>query len=528
MESQVGIHHIPGLPAIGGAAPGRQPLVDADGSALGNPGQHRASGKGVAAQVEGPRHRGDHGIERVVPTGFGGDDGLVGVVGVGIAGDIAAGVALSGGIVRQIGHGLVLEGQKDRHHITRHAVIGYMAPLRTALMHGDGGILRNTRENRAARPRLLTQVERSALRGDHGSGAALRHGGGRAAAVGKGEEAGHAVAADAVVAHAAPGAALLRHLHQRATRDGGQNLAARAGLRAHVERTVFRGHDGRAHGGRLRIAFGDTVTLAAVLIPRAACSLLRTACTGFQTFARVGDIRRHHIAGHALIADHAPGTVVGRDGHLRAGGNLGEHLRASGGGGAQVDAAGAVRCAHGRRGAAGRYRIRRIGGGNGGDKAGIGIGHGGVVLHLGPGAGLAEHREHGPGGRGADHARAHAAFFPKVDEVRRRDRGKADDGGSRFLRARGRAGDGQRVAGHIPLEAAEADKAPGAVVGQHVHDGAVTRRANERRGGGLGAADCQRGTGADQLHGAPAGAWVLFLQLRGRFHGDLFLRGISA
>ena len=86
---------------------------------------------------------------------------------------------------------------------------------------------------------------------------------GRAAAVGKGKEAGHAVAADAVVAHAAPGAALLRHLHQRATRDGGQNLAARASLRAHVERTVFRGHDGRAHGGRLRIAFGATVTLAA-------------------------------------------------------------------------------------------------------------------------------------------------------------------------------------------------------------------------------------------------------------------------
>ena len=381
-----------------------------------------------------------------------------------------------------------------------------MAPLRAALMHGDGGVLRNAREDRAARPRLLAQIKRTALRGDHRGGAALRHGGGRVAAVGKGEVAGHAVAADTVVAHAAPGASLLGHLHQRPARDGGQNLAARAGLRAHVERTVFCGHDGRAHGGRLRIALGATVTLAAVLIPRAVVSVPFAVRAGFQAVARVGDIGRHHIACHSLIAHHAPGAVVGRDGHLCAGGNLGEHLRAGGGGGAQVDAARAVRGAYGRRGAAGGNRLRRVGGGDGGDIAGVGIGHGGVVLHLGPGAGLAEHREHGSRGRGADHARAHAAFLAKVDEVRRRNRGKADDGGRRLLRARRRTADGERVGGHIALEVAEADEAPGTVVGQHVHDSAVTRRADERRGGGLGAADGQCGTGADQLHGAPAGA----------------------
>ena len=302
-----------------------------------------------------------------------------------------------------------------------------MAPLRAALMHGNGGVLRNARENRAARPCLLTQVERSALRGDHGSGAALRHGGGRAAAVGKGEEAGHAVAADAVVAHAAPDAALLRDFHQRPARDGGQNLAARAGLRAHVERTVFRCHDGRAHGGRLRAVLRAAVTIRLAAILLAAGSVLCAVRARLQAVARVGDIGRHHIACHSLIAHHAPGAVVGGDGHLRAGGNLGEHLGAGRRGGAQVDAARAVRRADRGHGAAGRNRFGRIGGGDGGDIAGVGIGHGGVVLHLGPGAGLAEHREHGSGGRGADHARAHAAFLAEVDEIRRRDRRKADD-----------------------------------------------------------------------------------------------------
>ena len=339
-----------------------------------------------------------------------------------------------------------------------------MAPLRAALMHGDGGILRNARENRAARPRLLTQVERTALRGDHRGGAALRHGGGRVAAVGKGEVAGHAVAADTVVAHAAPGASLLGHLHQRAARNGGQNLAACAGLRAHVERTVFRCHDGRAHGGRLRAVLRAAVTIRLAAILLTAGSVLCAVRARLQAVARVGDIHGHHIACHSLIAHHAPGAVVGGDGYLRAGGNLGQHLGAGGSGGAQIDAARTVRGTHGRRGAAGGNRLRRVGGGDGGDIAGVGIGHGGVVLHLGPGAGLAEHREHGPRGRGADHARAHAAFLAKVDEVRRRNRGKADDGGRRLLRARRRTADGERVGGHIALEIAEADEAPGAVV----------------------------------------------------------------
>ena len=413
-----------------------------------------------------------------------------------------------------------LKRQENSHHIAGASAVADLTPAVAHRKHVDHRIARNHRQNGTAALALHAHIQ-TAGDGRHpglanNCGIPRRFRGRFQADSGRGQIAHAAFPADL------PPFPCLGIDCQRVA-EGQQHHGCGVFRRFLPQVDQLAGHSGGNAGGPRRggRAFGGRRTFRRRGRFRGRRGVFRGLCV--LLIAKEG---AHHIPFQPVPLDAAPGAVVAEHRHPASHRQLGNGRTDRRGRRPQIHRSRAALGGHNGHATATGAALARIDRRQGRDKVAVDVGRDAHILHIGPVPRKGEHGQHRAGRGRAQLFRAQAGLPTEVHIIVGRDRHEALHRGGCFFRTLGGAGNDQIFRGHVALQAAIAHKAPAAVIRQHLHDGAVAQRADQRRGIRLAAAQDQR-TAGHQLHRALAGRAVL-RQVGGIPDGGLLLAGGGA